>query len=90
MHALITDQFLYYLSSTKFLKESYTIDQGLKLNLLRGTHEDLLGNLQTALYNADATTAVFELTRNSFCIFISCGRYNELQTNHFQPSLRSY
>jgi len=26
VHALITDQFLYYLSSKKFLKEFYTID----------------------------------------------------------------
>jgi len=26
VHALLTDQFLYFLSSTKFLKESYTID----------------------------------------------------------------
>jgi len=26
VHALITDQFLYYLSSIKFLNEAYTID----------------------------------------------------------------
>jgi len=29
-------------------------------------------------YNADAATAVCELSRKSFCIFISCERYHEL------------
>jgi len=29
-------------------------------------------------YNADTTAAVPELTRKSFCIFISCKRYHEL------------
>jgi len=29
-------------------------------------------------YNADATTTVCELTRKSFCIFISCERYHQL------------
>jgi len=64
---------------TKYVFHSLAISIGSRAGVSNSTCSE--GHMRTYKvtcrphYNADATTAVCELTRISFCIFISCRRY---------------